>query len=359
MSEPTPSSDGARSAAPRRAGARIAIVGGVAALAVGVALAVVVDPIPLWAQLLPFAASVLVLGLPHGAVDHLVLARAEGRAVSRRDLAFVGGLYLVAGGLYALVWWLAPALAFATFIALTLVHWGQGDVYTLVALAGADHLRSLPARALTAFVRGGIPMLVPLVAFPAEYAFVARALVGLFDPAAVSALEPAFAPGTRLAVGVVLAASILASIALGARGADDRGPWLLDAGETVGLVAYFAVVPPILAIGLYFPFWHSLRHVLRAMLLDEPARDHLARGRIARAFGRFARDAVPLTAGALVSFVALALLIPTTPATAADVLGLYLVGIAVLTLPHVVVVALLDRRIGLWTPGTDGSGLEP
>lgn len=188
-------------------------------------------------------------------------------------------------------------------------------------LAGADHLRSRTARALTAFVRGAIPMLVPLVAFPAEYAFVARALVGLFDPTVVYALEPAFAPGTRIAVGVVLAASILASIALGARGADDCGPWLLDAGETVGLVAYFAVVPPILAIGLYFPFWHSLRHVLRAILLDEPARDHLARGRVARAFGRFARDATPLTAGAVVLCIALALVVPATPATAAECWG--------------------------------------
>ncbi|WP_293032562.1 Brp/Blh family beta-carotene 15,15'-dioxygenase [Natronococcus sp.] len=354
MSELPPSSDlGADSATStaRKRATRIAVVGGVVALAVGAAVAVVTDSIPLWAQLLPFAASVLVFGLPHGAVDHLVLPRAYGRPVTPRALAFVGGLYLTVGGLYAVVWWFAPAAAFAAFIGLTLVHWGQGDVYTLVAIAGADHLRTRAARALTAFVRGGIPMLVPLVAFPAEYAFVAQALVGLFDPAAVAALEPAFAPETRLVVGVVLAASILGSLAIGFRAADDHGPWLLEAGETLGLVAYFAVVPPILAIGLYFPFWHSLRHILRAILLDESAGSRLARGPLAGAFGRFARDAAPLTAGALVLFVALALLVPTTPATVADLLGLYLVGIAVLTLPHVVVVVLLDRRIGLWAPG--------
>ncbi|MXV61082.1 beta-carotene 15,15'-dioxygenase, Brp/Blh family [Natronorubrum sp. JWXQ-INN-674] len=353
MTEPTASSapeTEMTASVARRVAARIALTGGVAILVVGVVIAAAADSIPLWAQLLPFAASVLVLGFPHGAVDHLVLPRARSRPITPRDLAFVGSLYLVVGGLYAIVWWRAPAAAFAAFIALTLVHWGQGDVYALVALAGADHLRTRAVRALTAFVRGGIPMLVPLIAFPAEYAFVAQALVGLFDPAAATALEPAFTLEARFAVGAFLATAILGSLAFGLHRADDRGPWLLDAGETLGLVAYFAVVPPILAIGLYFPFWHSLRHILRAMLLDGQTSGRLARRCFAGAFSRFARDAAPLTAGALVLFAVLALAIPTTPATPADLLGLYLVGIAVLTLPHVVVVTLLDRRIGLWTP---------
>jgi beta-carotene 15,15'-dioxygenase len=349
-SAPCDPETGATASVARRSAARVALAGGVATLAVGAVVAAGTDSIPLWAQLLPFAASVLVLGVPHGAVDHLVLPRAHGRPVTPRELAFVGGLYAVVGGLYAIVWWFAPAFAFASFIALTLVHWGQGDVYALVALAGADHLRTGASRALTAFVRGGIPMFVPLVAFPAEYAFVAGTLVGLFDPDAATALELAFTPEARGVVGIILATAVLGSLALGFRAANERGRWLLDAGETLGLVAYFAVVPPVLAIGLYFPFWHSLRHILRTMLLDEPARSQLAQGRLTGAFGRFARDAAPLTVGALVLFVALALVVPTTPATTADLLGLYLVGIAVLTLPHVIIVSLLDRRIGLWTP---------
>ena len=332
----------------REPAARIAAAGAVATVSLGLVIVAVADSLSLAVQLVPLALSVLVLGLPHGAVDHLVVPRARGEPVTARAVVGVGALYLVVGGLYAAIWFLTPVLAFALFISITLAHWGQGDVYALVAFADADHLEGRVARGLTLVVRGGLPMLAPLVAFPGEYRFVAETLVGLFDPAAAAALEPAFAPVTRLAVGALFGLVIITALGFGYLAADNRGPWVVDALETLGLVAYFAVVPPILAIGLYFCFWHSLRHVLRTMLVDERASDHLARGRPGRAFARFARDAAPLSAAALAIFAVLALAVPTTPATLEDAMGIYLVGIAVLTLPHVVVVTLLDREAGIW-----------
>lgn len=193
-------------------------------------------------------------------------------------------------------------------------------------------------------------MLVPLVAFPEECRFVAETLIGLIDPAAVSAIDPAFAPAVRLVVATPLGLVIVTTLGIGILAADNRRPWIVDTLETLGLVAFFAVVSPILAIGLYFTCWHSLRHVLRTMLLDERASEQLARGRIARAFARFARDATPLTVGALLVFAGLAFAVPATPTTATEAMGLYLVGIAVLTLPHVVVVTALDLVSGIWSP---------
>ncbi|OVE84647.1 Brp/Blh family beta-carotene 15,15'-dioxygenase [Natronolimnobius baerhuensis] len=330
--------------------ARITVVGGALAIGGGVAVTALTGSLPRSLQLLPLAASILILGVPHGAVDHLVLPRARGERVTRGDLAFVGVLYLVVGSLYAAVWFLAPAVAFTIFIGITLAHWGQGDVYTLVELASASHLETRSMRILTALVRGGLPMLVPLIAFPAEYAFVASALIDLFDPAAAAALDPIFATTTRLAVAVGFGTLVVFTLANGFLVADDRGPWVIDAVETLALLAYFAVVPPLLAIGCYFALWHSLRHVVRAMLLDDHARGAVARRDLPVAFGRFARDAAPLTAGAVLVFVALGFSIPATPATLADVMGIYLVGIAVLTLPHVIVVTLLDLEVGLWSP---------
>lgn len=334
----------------RTVAARIAFIGGALVIVSGVTVTALVGSLPRPVQLLPLAASVLILGLPHGAVDHLVLPRARGERVTRGDLAFVGVLYLVVGSLYAAVWFLAPVIAFAFFILVTLVHWGQGDVYALVDLAAADHLETRSARILTAVVRGGLPMLVPLVAFPEEYAFVAGALIGLFDPAAAAALEPIFAPTTRFAVAVGFGTLIALTLGIGFLDAADRRAWWIDLVETLGLLAYFAVVPPILAIGCYFTLWHSLRHIVRTMLLDDHASGALEQGEMSLAFGRFARDAAPLTAAALLVFIALGLSVPATPATLADAMGLYLVGIAVLTLPHVVIVTLLDRETGLWSP---------
>ncbi|MDS0476688.1 Brp/Blh family beta-carotene 15,15'-dioxygenase [Natrinema sp. 1APR25-10V2] len=306
---------------------------------------------PLVYQYVPLALSVLVLGLPHGAVDHLVLPRIRDEPVTPRSLAFVGVLYLLLGGAYAIVWFLAPVAAFVLFILVTLVHWGQGDVYALLEFVDADHLETRASRLLTLVVRGGLPMLVPLIAFPSQYAFVAESLVGAFDPGAATVLEPIFAPSFRIAVTIGFGSLIALSLLLGFRRTDpgERWPWLVDAAETIGLVGYFATVPPILAIGLYFCLWHSLRHILRTILVDTVASAALERGAILTAFRRFARDAAPLTVAALAVLVGVWIAVPRTPATVPDVIAVYLVAIAVLTLPHVVVVTLLDREAGIWS----------
>lgn len=306
--------------------------------------------LPTWLQFLPFAISVVVLGLPHGAVDHLVIPRAHGERPNLRSMLAVGLLYLIVGGAYTVVWLLAPALAFAGFILVTALHWGQGDVYALRVIEGATHLEGGLNRLGTLAVRGAIPMLVPLVAYPAEYERVAAAIVGLVDPDAMATLEPAFTTGGRLAVAVGLGTVILVTLALGfVRAGGDRGSWLVNAGETVGLVAYFVLVPPILAIGIYFCFWHSLRHVLRTMLLDPITRGALESGHGRGAWRRFARDAAPLTLGGVAVIGLLALALPRAPGSLEETLGLYLIAIAVMTLPHVVVVSILDRIEGVWS----------
>ncbi|SER26208.1 Brp/Blh family beta-carotene 15,15'-dioxygenase [Natrinema salaciae] len=342
--------DGRASAESRSRAARLSLGFG-SLLAVAAVATIAFGSPPLVYQYVPLALSVLVLGLPHGAVDHLVLPRVRDDPVTPRSLAFVGVLYLLLGCAYAVVWFLAPVAAFVLFVLVTLVHWGQGDVYALLEFVGADHLETRASRLLALLVRGGLPMLVPLVAFPAQYAFVAETLVGLFDPGAATALDPLFEPAVRTAVTIGFGSLIALSVLLGVHRTSpgERWPWLVDAAETLGLVCYFATVPPILAIGLYFCFWHSLRHVLRTMLVDPVASAALERGAIRTAVSRFAHDAAPLTVAALVVLVGIWIAVPRTPATVADVLAVYLVGIAVLTLPHVVVVSLLDREAGIWS----------
>ncbi|MFB6281306.1 MAG: Brp/Blh family beta-carotene 15,15'-dioxygenase, partial [Haloferacaceae archaeon] len=177
----------------------------------------------------PFALSVVVLGLPHGAVDHLVPARLVGVG-PRRSMAAVGAVYAVLMAAYAAWWFLAPTAAFVAFVLMTWFHWGQGDVYALLAFVDAEHLPTAAERALALLVRGGLPMLAPLVAFPDRYRAVALAVVDLFG-ADAAALAPAFAPPARVAVGGGLLAASALAVALGyrrVRAGAARGPWLLD-----------------------------------------------------------------------------------------------------------------------------------
>lgn len=328
----------------RRAARSYSIRPGWVALAVVAVISVLAGDIPLSYQYAPLLVSVFLLGLPHGAVDHLVIARHRNESLSVRWLGIVAVIYLVFGVAYGIVWFVFPVAAFGFFILLTWFHWGQGELYPLLDIVGTEYLRAPSQQALTVLVRGGAPMLVPLVAFPGQYEFVATSLIGLFDESAAGTLAPLFETGPRLAVGLIYGSLLIATVGLGYARTDDRAPWLVDAGELLLLTAYFLTVPPILAIGVYFCFWHSLRHIIRTVLLHDNSADTLGSGQILPATTQFARDGAPMTAGALLLLGLLFLLVPSSPAGTTDLVALYLVLIAMLTLPHVVIVTWLDRE---------------
>lgn len=326
---------------------------GVLSFAFAVASAAGLGGPPYWVQCLPFVASLALFGLPHGAVDHLAPARLLGRRATPGPALGVALLYLVLSGLYLSLWFAAPLLAFATFIVLTWFHWGQGDVYSLTAITRARYLEDRAPRALAVIMRGGLPMLVPLLAFPGAYREVARDLTGLLGAGAAArsaGMDWAFGSSFRIFAGVSFAALVAAALVLGhrrARSRAQRRAWREDAFETALLAAFFALVPPLLAVGLYFCLWHSVRHVGRLMLLDPTS--PLRAGSLLPALAAFFREAAPLTALASVLLVGLYFVVPGTGGGASDFLGVYLVLISTLTLPHVAVVLWMDREEGLFS----------
>ncbi|WP_280536719.1 Brp/Blh family beta-carotene 15,15'-dioxygenase [Halopenitus sp. POP-27] len=342
-------------------------------IAVGVLISIVAAgvSIPLRYRWVPLAVSVLVVGFPHGAVDHHLLARVRDDSTPRGALARVGATYAVLGGGYALAWFFLPRVAVTVFLLVTIVHWGTGELYPLIGIAGVDHLGSSTSRLATAAIRGVLPVLGPLVAFPDRFSSVVSLLVTPFlgtSPPWVAALGD---PQVRAAIATSVAVAVIATLAFGAvraRAVDAVPPhgtqptsrvdaivrprtavggWLLDACETVLLCAFFLVVPPVLAVGTYFCLWHSLRHVARLIAVDERSTADLADRRIGQPLWRFGRDALPLTAGGLLVVVGLFLAVPRSPGTPIESIGVYLAAIAVLTLPHTVLVALADRDQGI------------
>ena len=305
--------------------------------------------VPGWVQYLPFAASLVLLGLPHGAVDHLVPSRLAGRTVDGRSVLAVVLLYLVLSGLCLALWFVAPATAFIVFICVTIFHWGAGDLHALLFF-GPDGLdrTSLASRALLLLLRGGIPMLVPLLFFPDAYGSVAADAVALFG-ADAAALSWGFSPTLRLSVGAALAALALAFPLLATRDLVGHRRVLLPVAlETLLLFAFFASVPPVLAVGLYFTLWHATRHIARLVLLDRAGLGDLGAGRPGLALARFARDAAPLTGLALAMLVGLYFAVPGSTEDPGSLLALYLVLVSALTLPHASLVAYMDLRQGVW-----------
>ena len=301
-------------------------------------------------QLLPFLVSVVLFGLPHGAVDHLVPGRMATRITLPRGMLLVGLGYAVAMVAYGLVWWALPAIAAVAFIAMTLLHWGQGDLYTLLRWADCAYYDSRPRRAVAVLLRGSMPMLVPLVGHPAAYREVLTVFVTLVGGAAAT-VPPLDAMVVRMTVAVLLTAGGLTVAWWALRWVQTTHrvqPVLIDLGELLVLSVWFLIVPPILAVGVYFTMWHALRHLGRLAEVSPVTQPTLEAGAPARAVAHMLWDAVPLTALALAGFAAAWFLLPMGPDGVMSLLGFYLVGIAILTLPHVGVVTWMDRRQGIW-----------
>ena len=308
--------------------------------------------LPIEAQLIPLLLSAVFIGLPHGAVDHLVPGMLAGKSIRPHQMAVLIAGYLVLIAIVLGLWLLSPLVGFVFFIGLTWWHWGTADLHATLAFHRASFLDTKPSRFLTAFVRGGLPMFVPLLFFPDDYRLALDSITALFTSASVDPLNGIFSSQFRVVGGLLFAAAMFLSIALAfsaSAGQDAHQQGMIYSGETILLGFYFAVVPPFLAIGLYFCLWHSMRHIARLILLDASATaPDMSPRQFASGFVRFIRSAAPLTMVSLVFLAGLYLIVPSSPDDLLSLIALYLVLICGLTLPHSLIVLWMDMKQGVW-----------
>ncbi len=280
----------------------------------------------------------VVLGLPHGALDHLAPLFLLHRRLTPKYLTlFVLG-YAALVMLYLAFWHLAPLAALAVFLLLSWLHWGQGDAYFLAAFGGQPRPQTSPGRFLIWAVRGGLPILLPPLAHPAAFAQVAGGILDWYGSRAVWALSPLMREIGLGVIGLTLAAYLWQSWKL------SRAAWWRDAGEVALLLAYFWLVPAILAVGVYFCVWHSARHIARLILIDPADREALMQGRIGQCLLRSAVQALPMTLGALGLLAGLWWWQGRAPSSVGSFVYLYLSLIAALTFPHFLLVLWMDRE---------------
>nr|WP_279591136.1 Brp/Blh family beta-carotene 15,15'-dioxygenase [Modestobacter marinus] len=269
------------------------------------------------------AAGVL-LGLPHGAVDHLVpdwVAGRPGRVLRPGVLVGYAATALIALG--ALL--VAPVASLLVLFAVSAVHFGMGEVAFDAERSGTSWR---PAwRDLAPVVGlGGLPVAVPLARWPEE----ADRVLAALSPGLPALLTPGVRQAALAVVGVAVLVTVLGALVHG------RPGW---AGEAVLLSALFLLVPPAAAFGAYFGGWHAVRHIGRLLVLDPRNGEDLAAGRLGAPLRRYAAAAAAPTAVALAG-IALLVAGAQRPDWTAGALAV-LLG---LTVPHMAVVALLDRR---------------
>lgn len=295
--------------------------------------------------LYPLLFGAVLLGLPHGALDHLLPARLN-LAWGRKPLAMSGYLVVYTGlaGTFLAFWFLTPQLMFVCFLLLTVAHWGHGDL-RFMELFWDRSSRTPWETGATALVRGALPIAVPVLVFPdtAESLY-HHAAVGL--GAASSSVELASPRLTGFLLGLLVPA-LAAYLISAVRAAPNRVVLAMDLLELGLLIGLFTFVPAYFAVGVYFICWHSFRHLARLLILDPGDARRVAAGNWSRPLRRLTLDTLPITVVALALLGGLYLFSVARVVTLEGFIALYLVLISALTLPHAVVVALMD----VWKPG--------
>ena len=196
----------------------------------------------------PFLASLLFIGMPHGTPDLAAVAdQADSRSAWMVVRKFSVYLALMLLTLCAML--LAPGWALIGFGIISGWHFGRSDCGTSTFLGW---VRSL--------CRGAFVIGLPIL-FGAEFV---RPLcddwLSLLGADQVSNANWAFV--NRVMPWLVGGAGM---VWLGAVGllflANESDTALQEAYETVTLLGAFAILNPVFALGLYFLCWHSLRHL--------------------------------------------------------------------------------------------------
>ena len=259
---------------------------------------------------------ILILGVPHGALDSEIARTRLRPSVGRAWFLVFSAPYLGLAAAVLAAWRMAPEPTLGAFLAASVWHFGEEDA-AWFGEAGRGRVSILAPLAL-----GGATVALPVLLHPISTAH----FLGIVSLMPLPRLPSWLVAASRLWCPVV--ACWLVSVAA-------RRCWPV-LGNAVLSFALFAILPPLPAFAAYFVCLHAPRHV--ASLISD--------GRALRV--RSTRDAVfraaPITA---LTFLIGAALWPLFPGAPVDrLLTLTLQGLSALTLPHMLLDVLASQ------PGT-------
>lgn len=240
---------------------------------------------------------VAVLGLPHGCLDVAIAQRLKPLPTIPSMAVFVA-VYLALASLVLGLWMVLPGVALALFLGYSALHFA-GDWRAVL-----PGLKSLPA--------GLAIVAIPAVAYQSETAV----LFGYLAPEEWA---------SRLVDAMVLIALLMAPLAVFLQIAARASKAIV--GEFVALMALGLLTPPLVYFTLYFCLAHSPKHLFETTKeLGLCARETLYR-------------ALPIWLVTMVGAVAAFTLIDGAPEAAT--LQIIFIGLAALTVPHMLLVEAL------------------
>ena len=268
------------------------------------------------------ATIALAIGIPHGALDHLITLPKS----KPWKMAFFIAIYIAIAlvAIWAILRW--NVWGFIGVVIMSATHFGIGDSAFIAELNGLQG-KQTNRKALFAYaaVAGTIPVVIPLVNHRSTQA------LEKVNPELVN-WHGGYTSEILILVAAVTTISIL--ILISAKRYRD----LID---LVLLIALVAFAPPLVAFAAYFGCWHAMRHTARLTSLLLTSEAKYQSGKSFAAFLSAVIPGLPALAG---TFIFILVLAGFARESIADrFLWLTLVTIWALTVPHMMVTARLDR----------------
>jgi Brp/Blh family beta-carotene 15,15'-monooxygenase len=267
------------------------------------------------------AIAALAIGIPHGALDHLVTLPKS------RPLVMAG--FISAYVLIAIVAVIAilefNVVGFIFVLVMSAVHFGIGDAAFISELDRRQPVAVRLPRAIYALSSGSIPVLIPLVNSASTDAL-AQVNPSLIDWHQGYDQE-------ILTVVITIACISIARLIVRKR--------IREAVDIGLLLALALLTPPLIAFALYFGCWHAMRHTARLTLSLESSQRAYESGNIRSAFLKAVIPGIPALVG---TFLIAAILAIGGQEFSDDFFWMALVVVWALTVPHMAVTAKLDRR---------------
>jgi len=268
------------------------------------------------------AAIALAVGIPHGALDHLVALK--NAAPLKMTIFILIYVAIALAAIWAILQW--NVWGFIAVVLMSSLHFGIGDSAFIAEL---DRLENREGSAIPVWAYAGAAGLLPVV-------------IPLVNSRSSEALEKinsnlidwhfGYTEQIQLAVSAI---AILSFIVLTIR---KRYNEVLDLSLLAAL-ALFA--PPLVAFAVYFGCWHAMRHTARLTSLLPRSQRAYKQGNELAAFRSAVVPGLPALVGTIIFVVGLAAF--SDQALDNSFLWLALVTVWALTVPHMIVTARLDR----------------
>jgi Brp/Blh family beta-carotene 15,15'-monooxygenase len=266
------------------------------------------------------AVIALAIGIPHGALDHLVtLPKTEPKKMALFIIVYVAVAIVAVIGILKF-----NIVGFIVVLFMSAIHFGIGDA----AFINEIDKRSEGTKKLNRWfyipAAGFTPVFIPLV--------------NSASTEALSSVNPALINWHQgLDSQILFTITVFAILAIGVMVFDKRYREALD---LIVLLLLAHLAPPLIAFAVYFGCWHAMRHTARLTLSLPRCVENIAQGMLRKAFSNAVIPGLPALLGTFVVAGTLAL---SGRDFTDEFFWMALVIVWALTVPHMAVTAKLDR----------------